>query len=334
MRVLLLGQLLFLSFLLSGQESRKGAVYFNGLSGVTGYGATTAPLNPFSEEAEDMRVGYFFSDRIVAGGNPLEVVLWGRYYQPLGTAGKLRAFAELGINVEDFEILTINWEPAVGLEYEVRPGILASVALRRTLGDVDLNFTSLLLGFDAYTRFGNDLRKRANYLDRGTFLLNPGVGRLDFRGAGERGLPFTSTQLHVGAAFLFTERLAIEANLAHRHSEVNSAANDFNQTDREFFASIGARVFPTGGGRLRPYLGGGAVFTDRNADVTLIGGANRQQVDEGYVSPYAKVGVLYQLDNYLALDGGVEQLFDRITPFEQNEIRLSLGLKLTLARGE
>jgi len=327
---LLLVALLALPVLLTAQYE-KGGFYLSGDTDVT-FGQQNAIANDIYTEHAANRAGIFLVDRLLVGGDPFAGSLFGRYYQSFGNDKRLSAFVEFNIGQFYNGIDDLKFEPAVGLEYALRPGLLASVKLKHTFNDFrSPHSTSLELGLN--TAFGGTYGKGENStaFRKGNLLLDPNLGNIRFSNSttGNRSLLY---QLHLGGGMFLTDRLLAEGSVSFANLDLENQTSDFTYDQFNIQADLGLRYLLTKQGRFRPYVGGGVSFRYRSlARVENDPMAVTTAIKATAFSPYLRAGFLYQLSDRVVIDVAADYNFsinDRI--FGATHSGLGIGIKYTL----
>jgi len=338
-RLLILGFVLF-SVSLSAQYER-GNWYLSGNSAIDAGNQSTVVGSDFLPQSVS-RTGLFLLDRLLVGGNVLNPAVFVRYYQPLKPQSKLSAFAELNV-AGDFSSrrgFMLNYQPAIGLEYQLSPNVLLSAKLQASLSGGAVNTTSLQFGINTVIgRAG--LAPGQDLLRKGSIFIDPNIGEITLGSynlnSGQLG--WLNYNLHFGGGIMLMDRVALDGSLSasNYRSEFYYLNPPSLYKTTTIAADLGLRYFLTGKGKLRPYVGAGlnAHYENRVVDYEDSSRPNERE-EHLDLSPYFKLGTLFFLSDKVALDASLEYNFrdDISSRAAASQLGLGVGVKVFLGRKE
>lgn len=330
---------LFFLFLTIGLQAQyeRGNWYLSGKTAITeGNQSTVAGSESLTNPAG--RAGYFILDHLLVGGNPLNPAAFVRYYQPLKKKKECRlaAFAEFNVSAILNRRGTVTLSPAIGLEYQLSPGILLSATVQQSYERL-INSTSLQFGIN--TVIGRSgLEPGQDFLRKGTLFIDPNIGQASFGTIELTDFDINtfSFSLHVGGGLMLTDRFSFDGSVSASNYRSEYESPDFGSPSGvELAADLGLRFFVTGTGKFRPYVGVGINGRYRLEEVDLesLGRVDfREELFE--LTPYLKLGALFFLSEKVALDAGVEYNFRDTDNSQLIDSRLGLGagVKIFLTR--
>ncbi|MTB49632.1 outer membrane beta-barrel protein [Lewinella sp. W8] len=321
MQKALLFLLAILPALLIAQE-RRGQWLINTNTGFTTNQGAPGIRDLLGSNAE---AGYFLSDRLLLGAslqfgevdggdwefNDNYVNPYLRYYLPGSSDGRLRYFAEIGGLLRFNSGSALSIRPGLGLEYEIARGIVLNAGLRYTAAEnefpralsLQLN-TLVLLGRegDPEQKDGENYRKA-----RGTTMLNLGFGNATWGSLGS--FDYKDVNLTFEASTFLTDNFLLEARLGAYYSDLGRESPSYVGDYLNLSASLGGRYLFRSGKRLQPYLAAGITYEylEQRVDIELGNVPQEFSLDlqVNQVSYYGKAGVLYHLNDRLALDVNV-----------------------------
>lgn len=348
----------FLPFIFCLIGATLSAQYEKGnwwLNAATGASWDSAPFDDSDLLSPNLQLGYLFSDRWLIGATisrpgfdelsmvtETRVTPFIRRYFPSLKNARLHYFAELGIG------FSLSYEgampqAAVGLEYQLSPGIMlsGSVSGGTNVGASNFSPVPSAIGIRLGTNvlFGgiNEFQRKGDYaLQKGDLLLDGSLGSLAF-GWRRGNNNVLSGNFRFSAGYMLSDQVMLEG-------AANSDVSDFIGTDESTFdaqsnsgsVSLGVRYQLSSGKRLQPYLGGGARYDFLNYELLwndAIVGREDFGVDTDGFGPYAKGGFLYFLRDNVALDANLGYR-SSLTADDQAQVNGQLfggiGLKLFL----
>lgn len=324
-RLLILGFVLF-SVSLSAQYER-GNWYLSGNSAIDAGNQSTVVGSDFLPQSAS-RTGLFLLDRLLVGGNVLNPAVFVRYYQPLKPQSKLSAFAELNI-AADFSSrrgFMLNYQPAIGLEYQLSADVLLSAKLQASITGGAVVRQSFQFGVN--TVIGRSgLAPGQNHLSKGSIFIDPNIGEITLGhynlSSGQLG--WLNYNLHFGGGIMLSDRVALDGSLSA--SNYRSEFYYFNPPSlyktTTLSADLGLRYFLTEKGKFRPYVGAGlnAQYENRVVDYEDSSRLNERE-ERLDLSPYLKLGTLFFLSDKVALDASLEYNFRDTGTFRSNSSQL------------
>jgi hypothetical protein len=350
MRLALLLSLLITALNLSGQSENEGKFY---LSGNTSLTYSNNFKNTFEQASfEAKQFGYFFTNRLMIGAeviagtdeglydnSPFVISPFLRYYLPINRGKKTQFFAELGIglfgNFGFGSSVETDLYLGVGAERSFGDGVVGTARLRYKANAWGLNFTELDLGLN-FILGGKQAWGGFAAQKRGTFLVDPNLGRIGFGHRGRDNTQDLRLDLNVGVGYFFTEHLFVEAGYDAETMNLDSDAmtglREFNSNSWQAF--LGLRYFlPTASGRLQPFImaSAGWAGASSNIDFTAIFPQPNSNIDPSTFSELG-AGTLYMLTKKAALDVGIRYQSEGLglSSGGANAVVGSVGLKVFL----
>ena len=329
--------LLVFSFGLQAQYER-GNWYLSGNSAIDAGNQSTVAGSDFLPPSAS-RTGLFLLDRLLVGGNVLNPAVFVRYYQPLKPQSKLSAFAELNVagNFSARRGGIVNYQPAIGLEYQLSADVLLSAKLQATISGGAVIGQSLQFGVN--TVIGRSgLAPGQNHLSKGSIFIDPNIGEITLGhynpSSGQLG--WLNYNLHFGGGIMLSDRVSLDGSLSA--SNYRSEFYYSNPTSlykaTTIAADLGLRYFLTGKGKFRPYVGAGlnAQYLSQVVDYEDSGRADEREEHLG-LSPYLKLGTLFFLSDNVALDASLEYNFRDNTASRAAASQLGLGVGVKIFLG-
>lgn len=337
-RLLVLGFVLF-SVSLSAQYER-GNWYLSGNSAIDAGNQSTVAGSDFLPLSAS-RTGLFFLDRLLVGGNVLNPAVFVRYYQPLKPQSKLSAFAELNVagNFSARRGGIINYQPAIGLEYQLSADVLLSAKLQATISGGAVIGQSLQFGVN--TVIGRSgLAPGQNHLSKGSIFIDPNIGEITLGhynpSSGQLG--WLNYNLHFGGGIMLSDRVSLDGSVSTCNYQTSSVLSENTKLlGIQIAADLGLRYFLTSAGKLRPYVGAGVTGNYRLGKAKYETPGRPDYVEEFFeFSPQLKLGTLFFLSDNVALDASLEYNFRDNTASRAaaSQLGLGVGVKIFLGRKE
>ena len=264
---------LFILFLSTGLQAqsdeldsldRDGKIWLDGSPDING-------------SIDQLRAGYFFTDRLlvgsslsVVGDDDVYLTPFARYY--LGGAGRTwRPYGEAGLQLALGRFAIENKYVALGLERTFNTSTLLNLELRYTnLNGRRNDYTArgslnTLLGGPAW-RTAAEQHFRAGALVVGSQLFEASVG-------GANAFSFNYVNLSPSVDYFVTDRLAVQArlDLARTAFDQSLGSLDDKYTSRSAELRGGARYYLTTKSLFNLFVEGGMTYRSRYQDSQLSG---------------------------------------------------------------
>lgn len=290
-----------------------------------------------SSEYDNIGGGRFMADRWLVGGNlsgsstlftDFSVEAYSRYYFPTKNVN-LNFFAQLSAAIGSVGRSAVNITPAVGLEYQLAPGVLANASLGYEFGDSD---NSLGFNLGLATVLSDRYSTAARSLRRGTFLLGGQVADLTLtRVASDKFSIFGSANFSLG--YFLTDRFLISAAIDYGAGNIKLSrlTSETVTTYTDFSGSLSARYLLLKDKRFLPYVGAGIGY--ENYDISRVNGNGDVQNEFQEEITYGSLqgGLFYHLNDRTLIDLnlGINRPFSGAT---RTEFFVGLGLKVKLGQ--
>jgi len=371
MRLLITLTFILSSLLVFGQ-SRKGHFYLSGNTSLSAERILPAEQTTFGQfpatirgqfgeiegesswRARSSRIGYFVTNRLMVGTDlyvgtettdgqdrgSYFLDPFVRYYVTNRPGKKVNYFAQLGFGTFGEYGFGSNYETnfhlGAGAEVRLSDDVAASALLRYNAQASGLNYTELEIQLNAF--IGGGLGKSAGpALVQGSLMIDPAIGSIQLGHRGRDEILNLITDLNVRGGYFLHDHWMVEAGFSVNTNQYSSGESFGGRLENEFSeleanALIGARFFPAGSSRLRPYLLGRTNFSlNEQIRTPSFGSAAGLETrnTQSRLHLQAGAGALLSLSNHLALDA--EVLYAAPVAGEaQREVRGRVGLKVFL----
>ncbi len=295
----------------------------------------------------DAGVGYFVRDRFLLGirasagyfnedfeGGNARINPYARYYLP-SKKQNLSYFAELGGKLGYGYRGDHSLTAAVGLEYQVVPGVMFTASLNyKTANKYAPQSLGLDMGLNVILGERYEPEGKYDFLHRkGTLMLNGTIGNLSLNGTvGDLTL---GGKIDLGAAYFLSERFLVEGAFSYSSGVVEIGLSELPRRAyiTRINASVGGRYFFLPGKRFQPYIGMGlSLENERFRDVSPTGPNNSGGNPSDFFAN-AKAGFLYHLNDRVAIDFHLNyrKNLERYST-DQDQLTGGIGVKVFLGK--
>ncbi|MEL7161116.1 MAG: hypothetical protein AAFN92_10180 [Bacteroidota bacterium] len=339
-----------------GAQSCKGKLYLSGNTHFR-YGQET-PVDNADRTAtvQSSQIGYFISERLLMGtefylgprlaqfgGNSNYYLRpFARYYFSSPTK-KARIFGQLGmLTVGDFgfgNILETDFHFGAGAEITLTPDLVATGLLRYRAFASGLNYTELAL--DLNVLVGGKAGPPTVFPSRGSFLLDPSFGSLQF---GLRTRDNTSRvigNLRLNGLYLLGDKLALEGGFALTTDRYKADGRIIrfegvpSAQDAQLELWAGVRYFFSTNKRFQPYLSAQfRYYSLQRTDEILITTSRGEDLlrrEDLAINTYLNLGggALFFLSERVAIDAAIYGQ-EALSSGDESGVQGRVGLKVIL----